>query len=135
MVLALLAELLNQLMQYEPLTFVLLQSGPMVPGLPPHEASERLAIYQAQFDELWNKYQTYSGGERLFGLHMTDYPSLQTVRKELGLLQKLYGLYNTVIDTVDGYYDILWTEVDIEKINNELIDFQNRYLYRCKHVH
>ena len=66
---------------------------------------------------------------------MTDYPSLQTVRKELGLLQKLYGLYNTVIDTVDGYYDILWTEVDIEKINNELIDFQNRYLYRCKHVH
>ncbi len=58
---------------------------------------------------------------------MTEYPAVQSVRKELGLLQKLYGLYNTVIDTVDGYYDILWTEVDIENINNELIDFQNRY--------
>ena len=98
----------------------------MVSGLHPREASERLSIFQAQFDELWAKFQTYSGGEQLFGLMVTDYPALQTVRKELGLLQKLYGLYNTVIDTIDGYYDILWTEVDIEKINNELIDFQNR---------
>ncbi len=98
----------------------------MVPGLPPNEASERLAIYQAQFDELWSKYQTYSGGEQLFGLAVTEYPALQTVKKELGLLQKLYGLYNTVTDTVDGYHDIPWTEVDIEKINNELIDFQSR---------
>lgn len=108
------------------LILLLIQSGPMVPGLHPREASERLSIFQAQFDELWSKYQTYSGGEQLFGLVVSEYPSLQTIRKELGLLQKLYGLYNTVIDTIDGYYDILWTEVDIEKINNELIDFQNR---------
>ena len=83
----------------------------MAPGLHPREASERLTTYQAQFDELWSKYQTYSGGEKLFGMQITEYPDLQAVRKELGLLQKLYGLYNTVIDTVDGYYDILWTEV------------------------
>ncbi len=98
----------------------------MVPGLHPREASERLSIFHAQFDELWSKFQTYTGGQRLFGMTVTDYPAVQNVRKELGLLQKLYSLYNTVTDTVDGYYDILWTEVDIEKINNELIDFQNR---------
>ena len=83
----------------------------MVPGLHPREASERLTTFQAQFDELWSKYQTYSGGEMLFGMSVTDYPALVNVRKELGLLQKLYGLYNTVIDTIDSYYDILWTEV------------------------
>ena len=83
----------------------------MVPGLHPREASERLTTYQAQFDELWSKYQTYSGGEKLFGMVVTEYPELLTVKKELSLLQKLYGLYNTVIDTVDGYFDILWTEV------------------------
>lgn len=99
----------------------------MVAGLQPSEASERLVIFQAQFDELWSKYQTYSGGEQLFGLSVTEYPNLQSTRRELGLLQKLYGLYNTVIDTINGYYDILWTDVDIEKINTELIDFQNRY--------
>ncbi len=98
----------------------------MVIGLHPQEASERLLIFQAKFDDLWAKFQTYSGGEQLFGLTVTDYPIINTTRKELSLLQKLYSLYNTVIDTVDGYYDLLWTDVDIEKINNELIEFQNR---------
>ena len=50
------------------------------------------------------------------------------MKKELNLLQKLYTLYNTVIDTVNGYYDILWLDIDIEKINDELNDFQNRWI-------
>jgi len=52
-----------------------------------------------------------------------------TRRKELGLLQKMYGLYDTVINNINGYYEILWTDVDIEKINAELLDFQNRYAH------
>lgn len=43
-------------------------SGPGVPGLPPREASDRLQVYQAKFDELWRKYVTLSSGEELFGL-------------------------------------------------------------------
>jgi dynein heavy chain len=100
--------------------------GPMVPGVPPREASDRLQVYQSNFDALWRRYGTYSGGEALFGLPVTDYPTLQRIKKELTLLQKLYGLYNAVVDSVDGYYDILWAEVDIDKINNELLEFQNR---------
>ena len=41
-------------------------------------------------------------------------------------MQKLYGLFNVVNESIDGYFDILWSEVDIEKINNELMDFQNK---------
>ncbi|NWX18802.1 DYH8 protein, partial [Aegotheles bennettii] len=100
--------------------------GPMVPSIPPQEASNRLQIFQANFDELWRKFITYSSGEQLFGLPVTDYEVLHKVRKELGLLQKLYGLYDTVISNINGYYEILWTDVDIEKINAELLDFQNR---------
>jgi len=102
----------------------------MVTGLAPSEASERVSIFQASFDEFWSKYQTSSSGEQLFGLEVTDYPALMSVKKELGLLQKLYGLYDTVIETVNSYYDILWTEVEIDKINSELIEFQNR----CQHT-
>ena len=69
---------------------------------------------------------TYSAGEELFGLPITDYDDLQRIKKELNLLQKLYSLYNTVMRSIDGYFDILWVEVDIEKINTEIIDFQNR---------
>ncbi|XP_067868157.1 dynein axonemal heavy chain 5 isoform X2 [Heterodontus francisci] len=100
--------------------------GPGVEGLPPGEASDRLQIFQSSFDELWRKFNTYSGGEELFGLPVIDYPDLLRIKRELTLLQKLYGLYNSVIDNVNGYNDILWSELDIEKINNELLDFQNR---------
>ncbi len=95
-------------------------------GIAPREASDKLVIFQTRFDDLWRRFQTCSGGEELFGLEVTDYPELVRTRKELNLLQKLYGLYNTVMDSISGYYDILWSEVDIEKINNELMDFQNK---------
>uniref|UniRef100_A0A3P8XWJ2 Dynein, axonemal, heavy chain 8 n=1 Tax=Esox lucius TaxID=8010 RepID=A0A3P8XWJ2_ESOLU len=99
------------------------REGPMVPGIAPKEASTRLWICQVtQFDDLWRKFITYSSGEQLFGLPVTDYEPL----KELSLLQKLYGLYDTVMSKISGYYEIMWTDVDIEHINSELLDFQNR---------
>ncbi|XP_053402509.1 dynein axonemal heavy chain 5-like isoform X4 [Mercenaria mercenaria] len=101
-------------------------AGPMVPGVAPREASDRLVICQNTFDILYKKFCTYTGGEELFGLPVTEYPELLKIKKELNLLQKLYGLYNAVIDTVHGYYDILWADINIEKINNELIEFQNK---------
>ncbi|NXI42561.1 DYH8 protein, partial [Galbula dea] len=100
--------------------------GPMVPNIPPEEASSRLHSFQALSDKLWNKFITYSSGEQLFGLPATDYEVLHKVRKELGLLHKLYGLYDNVTSSINGYYEILWANVDIEKINTELQDFQNR---------
>lgn len=42
--------------------------GPGVEGVAPAEASDRLQSFQAEFDQLWSKYITYSGGEELFGL-------------------------------------------------------------------
>ncbi|KAM7379582.1 hypothetical protein PAMP_005128 [Pampus punctatissimus] len=78
--------------------------GPMVEGIAPQEASRRLRSCQT------NK-------------AMISYDSL---RKELDLLQKLYGLYDAVMSKISGYYSILWTDVDIEKINAELLEFQNR---------
>ena len=83
-------------------------------------------LIQTQFDDLWRKFQTYSNGEDLFGMPVTPYPELEKIRKELNLLQKLYGLYNLVMDSIDGYYDILWVDVDTEKINSELLEFQNK---------
>ncbi|EZA60758.1 Dynein heavy chain 5, axonemal [Ooceraea biroi] len=101
-------------------------SGPMQPDLSPREASDRQILFQNRCDGMWRKLQTYQSGEELFGLPITDYPELSQIRKELNLLQKLYKLYNDVIDRVNSYYDIPWGEVNIEDINNELMEFQNR---------
>ncbi|KAM7400305.1 hypothetical protein PAMA_004821 [Pampus argenteus] len=100
--------------------------GPMVEGIAPQEASRRLRSCQAKFEELWRNFNTYTSGEQLLGLPVTEYDCLQKKRKELDLLQKLYGLYDAVMSKISGYYSILWTDVDIEKINAELLEFQNR---------
>ncbi|XP_076601065.1 dynein axonemal heavy chain 8-like [Chaetodon auriga] len=100
--------------------------GPMVDGIAPQEASRRLQICQARFEELWRNFNTYTSGEQLLGLPVTEYDCLRKKKKELDLLQKLYGLYNAVMSKISGYYGILWTDVDIEKISAELMEFQNR---------
>ncbi|XP_041805872.1 dynein heavy chain 8, axonemal-like [Chelmon rostratus] len=100
--------------------------GPMVDGIDPQEASRRLQICQAKFEELWRNFNTYTSGEQLLGLPITEYNCLQKKKKELDLLQKLYGLYNAVMSKISGYYDTLWTDVNIEEINAELLEFLNR---------
>uniref|UniRef100_A0A672TSA7 Dynein axonemal heavy chain 5 n=1 Tax=Strigops habroptila TaxID=2489341 RepID=A0A672TSA7_STRHB len=102
------------------------EKGPSEENVPPHEASDRLQIFQAKFDELWRKYISLSGGEELFGLPITEYPELHKIKRELSMLQKLYSLYNSVIASIDGYNEMLWNDLNIEKINNELLDFQNK---------
>ena len=102
------------------------QNGPMQDGLSPKEASDKLQMFQNHFDALWRKHSSYSVGEDLFGLQHTEQPELNSIKKELNLLQRLYKLYNDVIDSVNGYYNILWQEINVEEINNELMEFGNR---------
>ena len=44
----------------------------MVPGLAPTEASERLSIFQAKFDDLWRKYITYSSTFQLLSFDLDN---------------------------------------------------------------
>lgn len=98
----------------------------MEQNIGPREASDRLTLFQARFDDLWANYETYSDGERLFGLPVREYPDLHSIKKELALLQRLYQLYNAVLNTVGGYYNTPWTEINIGMINQQLTDFQAR---------
>ena len=60
-------------------------------------------------------------------LSPVEYSDLQRIKRELALQSKLYTLYSAVTDSVSGYYDIQWADLNIEKINTELQDFQNRF--------
>ncbi|KAG8306517.1 hypothetical protein J6590_045685 [Homalodisca vitripennis] len=102
------------------------ENGPMVEGLEAREASDRVLLFQARFDELWRKYEVYSSGEKLFALQVNEYPVLIERKKQFNLLQKLYGLYLVVNKAIDGYFELAWQDVDIEEIMAELTDFQNR---------
>ncbi|XP_074403128.1 dynein axonemal heavy chain 5 isoform X1 [Zonotrichia albicollis] len=100
--------------------------GPSEDNIPPHEASDRLQIFQAKFDQLWRKYLSLSSGEELFGLPITEYPELHRIKRELTLLQKLYSLYDTVTSSTDRYNEMLWNDLNIEKLNSELLEFQSK---------
>ena len=110
----------------------------MQEGLTPRQASDILLMFQVPnhhtpphpvqntFDGLWHKHVSYSVGEELFGLEHTEQAGLNIIKKELNLLQRLYKLYNDVINSVNGYSIICWKQVDVEDINNQLMDFGNR---------
>uniref|UniRef100_A0AAQ4Q6E3 AAA+ ATPase domain-containing protein n=1 Tax=Gasterosteus aculeatus aculeatus TaxID=481459 RepID=A0AAQ4Q6E3_GASAC len=87
------------------------------------DASE--AEGSVRFEELWRNFTMYTFGEQLLGLPVTNFDSLEN-KKWLELLQKLYSLYDAVMSKISGYFGILWTNLDIEKINGELLEFQNR---------
>ncbi|RVE46462.1 hypothetical protein evm_008872 [Chilo suppressalis] len=100
--------------------------GPMTPGLSAREASDRVIMFQARFDELWRRFEMYSSGEKLFGMEVKDYPILHVKKKEFNLLSKLYSLYLAVMNTIDGYFETPWNEIDIEQIVQQLADFDIR---------
>ena len=85
--------------------------GPSRPGLAPRVASERLGQFRSEFEEKNRMYEAYAMGERLFGLPTTEYPDLETLRRELKQLERLYGLYNDVIGAIASYDDIRWGDL------------------------
>ena len=57
------------------------------------------------------KWDGFASGEALFGLPVTAHPELQRTAEKLSMLGRLYGLYRSVIDTIRGYGDYLWSSV------------------------
>ncbi|CAH8603615.1 unnamed protein product [Dicrocoelium dendriticum] len=102
--------------------------GPMVSGISPREASDRLFIFQNRFDYLYRSFTTCVAGEELFGLPKTEDPRIHQVMKELSLLQKLYNLYDTVLNKTASYNDYTWAEANIDAMSTELQDLQSRCL-------
>eukprot|EP00466_Bigelowiella_natans_P018588 jgi/Bigna1/50235/estExt_Genewise1.C_710023 len=103
-------------------------NGPMVQGIDPKVATSRLKKFQREFATLNRKMKLYGEGERLFGLPRKSYPTLGVAEGQLKLLDKLYGLYNDVLNTIDTYSDLFWGEVvaNIEEMTATVEGFEKR---------
>ncbi|OHT04931.1 Dynein heavy chain family protein [Tritrichomonas foetus] len=102
------------------------EEGPMAPGLTPSEASEKLKIFQHQFDNFQKRWTTYSGGQELFGLQRTELPELADLSKQLKFLNQLYGLYNEVNSYTRSIRDVLWVNVKFSEIETVMSEFQQK---------
>ena len=103
-------------------------SGPMVPGLPPMEAVERLRKFQRLYEQRMHRFETYSAGEQLFGLTVTQYPELVKTGVELKLLERLYSLYLNVISTVNDFNELPWYDVggSMDGMTAKISEFQHQ---------
>ncbi|KAF0689476.1 Aste57867_19083 [Aphanomyces stellatus] len=103
-------------------------NGPMVSGIKPTEAVERLARFKESLALRDRKLEVYAAGEELFGMRPTEYPELVKTRKELALLDQLYGLYMDVVKTMEGYRAIYWSVVPsmLDDMTNSLHVFDER---------
>lgn len=88
-----------------------LRNGPMVHGVEPMVAVERLKRFKEEFKIRERKYNLYQVGENIFLLDTTEYPELKTTEKELKLLDQLYGLYTEVLNTVQDWSRMGWNEL------------------------
>lgn len=109
-----------------------LQHGPMVSGLMPMEAAERLNKYKRMFNDYKRKWDSYVEGEALFGLPLTRYPEIEESQREIELLDKLYGLYVNVVQTIKGYGNVMWSEIvsSMDSMTEVASGFQNQ----CKRM-
>ena len=105
-------------------------NGPQQPGIEPHDAVERLRRYKDELHVRERKMETYVAGEDLFALRTTKYPELQRTRKEVGLLDQLYGLYLDVQSAMDSYRSIHWS--DVAAMLPQLLEDTTIFDARCK---
>ena len=103
--------------------------GPIVPGIAPSVAMERLKRFREEFSFRERKYELNKIGEQLFAMPESKYPTLTKTRKDLNLLTQLYDLYAQVLETADDWNNITWSEFGENKdIMSEKIE---GYDLRC----
>eukprot|EP00760_Papus_ankaliazontas_P001566 PhM_4_TR10512/c1_g1_i1/m.53321/K10408/DNAH; dynein heavy chain, axonemal len=95
-------------------------NGPMVSGIRPAEAIERLKRYQRVFADKARRFASLQVGEEMFGLPRKTYPELAKISKELDLLDKLYTLHIEVSQFVSSFVDTFWVSVRLGAIGGRL---------------
>lgn len=86
-------------------------NGPMQPGIQPSMAVEKLKRFKEEVAIRERKMDTYRAGEELFALRPTRFNELVKTRKEIQLLDQLYSLYVDVIQSINQWKGISWSNV------------------------
>ncbi|CAE8616980.1 unnamed protein product [Polarella glacialis] len=106
------------------------ERGPMVKGIRPSQAVERLKRCKEEYEVHGRKQEIFALGENLFGLPHQRYVQLDQTEKELSYLSQLYELYTAVLDTIGAWKDYLW--VDVPGQMEEMKKGTDEFAARCK---
>jgi len=106
------------------------ENGPMQEGITPMDAVEKLKSFQDGFAMRERKLEMFNAGEELFALRKSNFPAMAKTRKEIQLLDLLYSLFTDVLQTLEGYRAIIWT--DLPEQLESMTEVTNAFDLRCK---
>jgi dynein heavy chain len=94
------------------------EEGPMVQGISPKEASDRLKRFENEYELKKAYFEINKKGEDLFGLQNQKYPELEVTHDQIQNLNKLYALYNQVNETTTAWEEEAWSEIQVAQIKD-----------------
>ena len=104
--------------------------GPMVPGIKPQVAIDRLKKFKDELATRERKMEMYKAGEELFALRPTRFTEVVKTRKDISLIDQLYSVHIDLFNNLKQWSGILWT--DIADQVNSISDIINSYDARVK---
>ena len=107
-----------------------LHNGPMVQGLAPMEAVDRLSRFKEELQIRERKFELFRGGEILFALRHQEYPDLDRTKKDIKIASQLFDLFVDVIRTINEWKLMPWMSVAANV--DEMTDTMEAYAARCK---
>lgn len=107
-------------------------NGPLVQGLAPMDAVDRLSRFKEELQIRERKYELYRGGEEMFALPFSEYPDLERTSKDILIASQLFDLYVDVIRSINEWENLYWSTVssNLEEMNSKM----ESYSGRCKQL-
>jgi len=104
------------------------KNGPLVQGIPPSEAVDRLARFRQEMHIRERKFLLYESGEALFALPHNAYPDLVQNQKELALAAKLFDLYSEVLGNINEWSQMAWSDCasNMDEMTEKMDNFAGR---------
>lgn len=100
--------------------------GPMIEGLSPKEAYDRVMVFELRLQDLESLDEIYSKGEELYGMEVNDYPMLPKRHHDIDLLNQLYKLYLQILRYIEDNSAVAFKVLDTGKISAEVQLFVDR---------
>jgi dynein heavy chain len=105
-------------------------NGPMLPGIKPQVAVDRLRKFKDELSSRERKLEIYRNGETLFALRPTRFTEVVKTRKDVNLIDQLYSIYSDVLQCIKNWSMVKW-EIAAEQLPT-MVEQVNGFEQRTK---
>lgn len=106
-------------------------NGPLIPGIRPMLALEKLKKYKDELLSRERKMEMYRAGEELFALRPTRFSELTKTRKDVNFVDQLYSIYGDMVQNMRLWSVLTWDSITADQTQT-MTEFVNGFEARFK---